>query len=47
MFIIMRGMCYYINLEGKSIMAYLDCPAEMECVIGCCGTAYMAWRRQP
>jgi len=36
MFIIMRGMCYYINLEGKSIMAYLDCPAEIECVIWDC-----------
>ena len=22
-----------MNLDGKSIQAYLDCPAEMECMI--------------
>jgi len=33
MFIIVRGMCYQINLDSESIRAYLDCLAEMECVI--------------
>ena len=33
MFIFVRDVWYYINLDGDRIRACLDCPAEMECVI--------------
>jgi len=33
MFIFVKNVWYYINLDGDRIRACLDCPAEMECVI--------------